>query len=67
VESGDVLIIDFPKGRCTSVILRTGASCRRVFESLCVCGSSRRIVVSRSRADSITLKNFPADIPERAN
>jgi hypothetical protein len=35
--------------------------------SLCVCGSSRSIVVSRSRADSITLKNFPADIPERAN
>jgi ATP-dependent Clp protease ATP-binding subunit ClpB len=76
VESGDVLIIDrhprgkrvgFPKGRCTSVILRTGASCRGVFESLCVCGSSRSIVVSRSRADSITLKNFPADIPERAN
>jgi hypothetical protein len=59
--------VGFPKGRCTSVILRTGASCRRVFESLCVCGSSGSIVVSRSRADSITLKNFPADIPERAN
>jgi hypothetical protein len=59
--------VGFPKGRCTSIILRTGASCRRVFESLCVCGSSRSIVVSRSRADSITLKNVPADIPERAN